>query len=86
MQKQMNSAMNESPTRSEILAAHAAERRKRMEGNRCYSFADAERWDLEFWQRRTPQERLSALVSIRRDVEMVERARALAEKSKETDQ
>ena len=39
------------------------------------SFEDAEAWDLEFWQRMTPEERLSALVAIRRDVELVEAAR-----------
>ena len=46
-----------------------------METNRATSFEDAERWDLEFWQRRTPEERLSALVAIRREVELVEAAR-----------
>jgi len=39
------------------------------------SFEDAESWDLEFWQSMTPEERLSAFVAIRRDVEMVEAAR-----------
>jgi hypothetical protein len=39
------------------------------------SFEDAEAWDLEFWQAMTPEERLSALVAIRRDVEVVEAAR-----------
>ncbi len=49
-----------------------------MECHRTTSFAEAEKWDLEFWQRRTPQERLSALVAIRREVEMVEAARRTA--------
>lgn len=39
------------------------------------SFEDADRWDLEYWQSRTPEERLSALVAIRRDVEAVEAGR-----------
>jgi hypothetical protein len=39
------------------------------------SFEAAEAWDLDFWQERTPEERLSALVAIRRDVEVVEAAR-----------
>jgi hypothetical protein len=39
------------------------------------SHEDAEAWDLEFWQRHTPEERLSALVAIHRDVELVEAAR-----------
>ena len=46
-----------------------------MVANRAKSFADAERWDLDFWQSRTPEERLSALVAIRRDVETVEAGR-----------
>ena len=43
--------------------------------NRATSFEQAESWDLGFWQERTPEERLSALVAIRRDVEVVEAAR-----------
>lgn len=46
-----------------------------MVGHRASSHEDAERWDLEFWQSRTPEERLSALVAIRRDVEAVESGR-----------
>lgn len=42
-----------------------------MVGNRAASFEDAERWDLQFWQSRTPQERLSALVAIHRDIQAV---------------
>lgn len=49
-----------------------------METHRSRSFDEAEQWDLDFWQRRTPEERLSALVAIRRDVALVERARAQA--------
>jgi hypothetical protein len=52
-----------------------------METHRATSFSDAERWDLEFWQRRTPSERLSALVAIHRDVERVEAARREAAQS-----
>ena len=54
------------------------ERRERLVANRAASFAEADAWDLEFWQRRTPAERLSALVAIRKDVELVEAARATA--------
>jgi len=46
-----------------------------METHRARSFADAEAWDLEYWQRRTPEERLSALVAIHRDVALAEAAR-----------
>jgi hypothetical protein len=45
-----------------------------MESNRTRSPADADALDLEFWQRRSPEERLSALVAIYRDVARVEAA------------
>ena len=51
-------------------------RRLVLEVHRAKTFEDAEAWDLEFWQRRTPEERLSALVAIRREVALVEAARA----------
>jgi hypothetical protein len=51
------------------------ERRKRIVAHVASSFEDAERWDLEYWQSKTPEERLSALVAIRRDVEMVQAGR-----------
>lgn len=47
------------------------------------SFEDAERWDLEYWQAKTPEERLSALVAIRRDVEAVEAGRVAESGSSE---
>jgi hypothetical protein len=53
------------------IEERSRERRRRMVGHRARSFEDAERWDLEFWQSLTPEERLSALVAIRRDVELV---------------
>lgn len=62
----------------ETLEERSRRRRETMECHRTTSFAEAEKWDLEFWQRRTPQERLSALVAIRREVEMVEAARRTA--------
>lgn len=46
-----------------------------MKANKASGFAEAEKWDLEFWQSVSPEERLSALVAIRRDVELVKRAR-----------
>ncbi|MFN7943046.1 MAG: hypothetical protein U0X73_15755 [Thermoanaerobaculia bacterium] len=60
------------------LQERSRERRERLVANRAASFAEAEAWDLEFWQRRTPEERLSVLVALRRDVELVEAARATA--------
>ncbi len=56
-------------------AARSEARRRRIVVHRAATFEDAEAWDLEYWQSRTPEERLSALVAIRRDVELVERAR-----------
>jgi hypothetical protein len=46
-------------------------RRKRMVVNRTKSFERADAWDLEFWQRQTPEARLSALVAIREDIRRV---------------
>ena len=58
------------------LEERSKQRRRRIVAHRAASFEDAEAWDLEFWQDRTPEERLSALVAIRRDVELVEASRA----------
>jgi len=43
-------------------------RRRRMVVHRAADFQDAEQWDLEFWLKQTPQQRLSALVAIRKDI------------------
>ena len=53
----------------------SAARRKRIVAHRATDFKDAENWDLDFWQSQTPEQRLSALVAIRRDVIKVEQAR-----------
>ena len=63
------------PERAEALARRSAERRRRMVTHRATDFADAERWDLEYWQSRTPEERLSALVAIHADVRAAQAAR-----------
>lgn len=57
------------------IRERSAERRRRIVVNRAADFDAAERWDLDFWQSRTPEERLAALVAIRRDVEKVQQAR-----------
>lgn len=57
------------------LEERSRSRRQRMDVHRARSFADAEAWDLDYWQRRTPEERLSALVAIHREVELVQAAR-----------
>jgi hypothetical protein len=59
------------------LEERSRERRRRLVAHSAANFDDAETWDLEFWQERTPEERLSALVAIRRDVELVEASRTL---------
>ena len=53
-----------------------------MEVHKSTSFADAEAWDLDYWQRRSAEDRLSALVAIRRDVDLVEAARDEAASSR----
>ena len=60
------------------LKERSRRRRETMKTHRANSFADAEAWDLEYWQSRTPEERLSALVAIHRDVALVEAAKAEA--------
>ena len=57
------------------LEERSRERRRRMITHTARSHDEAETWDLEFWQACTPEERLSALVAIHRDVELVEAAR-----------
>jgi len=57
------------------LEERSALRRSRLKSHRAKDFADAERWDLQFWQEQSPEERLSALVAIHKDVEAVEAAR-----------
>jgi len=57
------------------LAARSRLRRERLVAHRASGHADAEAWDLDFWQSQSPEDRLSALVAIRRDVEAVEAGR-----------
>ena len=53
-----------------------------MVTHRANSFAEAEDWDLAFWQSKTPQERLSALAAIRADVDKVQQARRTYERQR----
>jgi len=53
------------------MAARSRLRRERLVAHRASGHADAEAWDLDFWQSQSPEDRLSALVAIRRDVEVV---------------
>lgn len=57
------------------LEERTAERKKRIVAHVARSHEEAEAWDLDFWLSMTPQERLSALIAIRRDVEKVLAAR-----------
>lgn len=50
-------------------------RRGKIVANLAHSHEEAEQWDLEFWQSKTPQERLSAFVDIHEDVEKATRRR-----------
>ena len=59
----------------EAMAERSRLRRERMVVHRASGHADAEAWDLDFWQSQSPEDRLSALVAIRRDVEAVEAGR-----------
>ncbi|MBN2369176.1 MAG: hypothetical protein JXO72_01680 [Vicinamibacteria bacterium] len=61
--------MSKEPENS--LEQRSAERRARAIVHRASSHADADDWDLEFWQQQTPEERLSALVVLRRDAEII---------------
>jgi len=57
------------------IKERSEERRRRIVAHRATSFADAERWDLLYWQKQSPEDRLSALMAIRRDVEKAQAAR-----------
>lgn len=45
------------------LRERSIARRERIQSNRATSFAEAERWDLEFWQQQPPEDRLPALAA-----------------------
>ena len=51
------------------MADRAAARKERITARRSHSFLEAEEWDLEYWQSVGPEERLSALVALRNDLE-----------------
>jgi len=64
------------------IKARAAERRKRIVAHRAKNFRDAERWDLDFWQSQTSEQRLSALVAIHCDIAKVEEGRSRSARRK----
>ncbi|MEW6665163.1 MAG: hypothetical protein AB1512_08080 [Thermodesulfobacteriota bacterium] len=52
-------------TRDEDIHKGSAERRKRLVADHAANFEGAEKRDLDFWQRQSPEMRLSALVAAR---------------------
>jgi hypothetical protein len=56
-----------------------------MVANHAVSFEEAEAWDLDFWQSQSPEQRLSAFVAIRRDVDKVMEGRLAGEKAARKD-
>jgi hypothetical protein len=50
------------------MVERSRDRRRRIVAHLASGYDDADAWDLDYWLGRTPQERLSALVAIRRDV------------------
>ena len=63
------------------IRERAVARRGRIVAHRATSFEDAEKWDLDFWQSQTPEQRLSALVAIRKDVAKVQKCRLQSDKT-----
>lgn len=64
----------------EDASLHAIKARSKQRANRMSTYhakghADAEAWDLQFWQDQGPEARLSALIAIHEDVDTVEKAR-----------
>ncbi len=57
------------------IKERAAKRARRIVTNTTNDFREAFLWDLDFWLDQTPEQRLSALVAIRRDVHLVQKAR-----------
>jgi hypothetical protein len=57
------------------LERRSRRRRQTFEVHSARSVGEAEAWDLDYWQRRTADERLSALVAIHREVALIEAGR-----------
>jgi hypothetical protein len=58
------------------IEQRSARRRARIVAHMASGFEDADKWDFEYWQSRTPEERLSALVALRRDWTAIRTARS----------
>ncbi len=55
------------------MRERSRQRRKRIVAHIAHSHEEAEQWDLEYWQKQTPQERLSALRAMQKEVEKIRR-------------
>jgi hypothetical protein len=58
----------------DALAERAQQRRRRIVTNKAASFAEADAWDLAYWQGLTPAQRLDAFVALREDVRKAQEA------------
>jgi len=56
------------------IKERSRERKERLVAHRARNFEEAEQWDLEFWQSQSPEQRLSALVEIHKEVMKVRNA------------
>ena len=63
---------------SDDMEKRARERRLRLVSNKASNFAEADAWDLAYWQGQSPEQRLAAFVALREDVEKVQAAKAMA--------
>jgi hypothetical protein len=73
--------MSESSSHFSIseLKARAKKRRASMVGNHSATHQEADDWDLEFWQTAGAEARLSALVALHKEADIVRRARKVAD-------
>jgi hypothetical protein len=53
------------------MKERSRQRRKRIVAHIAHSHEEAEQWDLEYWQNQTPQERLSALRIMQKELEKI---------------
>ncbi len=58
------------------LEQRSRRRRQTLEVHVARSADEAEAWDLDYWQRRTADERLSALAAIHREIALIEAGRS----------
>ncbi len=56
----------------EDIKRRSEKRRQIITSHRATDYEEAEKWDLEFWQKLSPEDRLSALPAILEDIKKVE--------------